>query len=93
MNKLKRTYINSDSDSDSDSISSLDENDEVDGNNNGIQQLNAATEGYYWPGKDYANTYKEDFKDLTQFSTGIPQFLCKFENTQEIKLYLHHRPI
>ncbi len=28
-------------------------------------------EGFYWIGKDYSNTYKEDFKDLADFSKGF----------------------
>lgn len=27
-------------------------------------------EGHYWLGKDYANTYKQDFKDIHEFSQG-----------------------
>lgn len=26
---------------------------------------------YYWIGKDYANTYQEDFKDINEFEKGI----------------------
>lgn len=29
-----------------------------------------STEYYYWEGKDYSNCYKEDFKDLEEFSKG-----------------------
>lgn len=29
-----------------------------------------SNEGYYWIGKDYANTYKADFKDIADFSRG-----------------------
>jgi phosphatidylserine/phosphatidylglycerophosphate/cardiolipin synthase-like enzyme len=27
-----------------------------------------SNEGHYWVGKDYANTYKADFKDIADFS-------------------------
>lgn len=29
-----------------------------------------SSDGYYWIGKDYSNTYKEDFKDIADFSRG-----------------------
>ena len=29
-----------------------------------------SNEGLYWSGKDYANTYKEDFKDVQDFAKG-----------------------
>ena len=29
-----------------------------------------SNEGYYWNGKDYANSFIEDFKDVADFSTG-----------------------
>jgi broad specificity polyphosphatase/5'/3'-nucleotidase SurE len=35
------------------------------------QVLNTTTKPYYWIGKDYANTYREDFKDIHEFSRGI----------------------
>ncbi len=30
-----------------------------------------SNEGYYWVGKDYANSYKEDFKNVEEFGKGF----------------------
>ena len=51
--KLKRT----------DSQSSLNEDDKP------TEPEDFTNKGYYWPGKDYANTYRGDFKDLVNYST------------------------
>jgi hypothetical protein len=58
-------------------------------------QDSTPSEGYYWPGKDYANSYKADFKDLHDFSSGFnKKFLI---NTQVSLLILNEfnilRPI
>lgn len=34
-------------------------------------------EGYYWIGKDYANTFKADFRECADFSTGKKSYLKK----------------
>ncbi len=47
------------------------------------QVLNTKTKPYYWIGKDYANTYREDFKDIHEFSRGIILRLNK-----RLKLFL-----
>ncbi len=43
-----------------------------------------SNEGVYWSGKDYANTYKEDFKDVAEFVKGLFQFLndCHWKNLE-----------
>jgi hypothetical protein len=43
------------------------EEDQVD---ESVQPPVISNEGYYWIGKDYSNTYKADFKDVADFSSG-----------------------
>lgn len=51
-------------------------NEEDEDYNENLTEVNAqlpviSNDGYYWIGKDYSNTYKEDFKDLKDFSRGF----------------------
>ena len=66
MNKLKKKFSNfsseSESISDEDNESFEDEAPEL---------PVISQEGHYWVGKDYANTFKEDFRDSFIFSQGI----------------------
>lgn len=38
------------------------------------EQTNESSECYYWIGKDYANTFKVDFKECADFEKGIFKF-------------------
>ena len=75
--KLRRQFSKIASDSDSDDSEDSNDSDDVDDTTDGMdgmtlnEQDNMPSEGYYWPGKDYANTYKADFKDLNDFSSGL----------------------
>ena len=77
--KIRRRFPRSASGSDSSVDEYADDNDLANLN----EQDSTPSEGYYWPGKDYANTYKADFKELHDFSSGFKkkclintQFLC-----------------
>jgi len=49
---------------DSDSLEDADEDDVI-----GDRDFTGApSDGFYWPGKDYANSYKQDFKDIHDFN-------------------------
>jgi hypothetical protein len=50
---------------------------ETDTDEEGVEQFEEevempiiSNEGHYWIGKDYSNTYKADFKEVNNFSTG-----------------------
>ncbi|RNA08041.1 phospholipase D1-like isoform X1 [Brachionus plicatilis] len=68
LNRLKRRSPDSDSDSYSDYSDSSDEEAKKSFTEEIIEYPSISNEGHYWIGKDYCNSYKADFKDVSQFS-------------------------
>jgi len=66
LNILRRRASNASSSDESEYHTDLEE-DQVEEN---VQLPVISNEGYYWLGKDYSNTYKADFKDVADFSSG-----------------------
>ena len=69
MNKLRRHSADSSFDHDSDESQQENESEAENELHLGDHEPPViSNEGYYWVGKDYANTYKQDFKDVGEFS-------------------------
>ena len=69
LNKLRRHSADSSFDRDSDESQQENESELENEINLGDHEPPViSNEGYYWIGKDYANTYKQDFKDVGDFS-------------------------
>lgn len=66
----------SSSDTDSQKIKNFEEIEDHKIDESEIGYKSFSESGYYWHGKDYANAYKEDVKDLHDFSRGLfPYFI------------------